>query len=501
MVDRRVGAWRLLFLVSLWLLMASTAPPLPGQAMAHRGWVGNGFAVDTWWKEAVFYEMDPLDFQDSNGDGFGDLPGLTTRLDYLQTLGVDVIVLSPFRVQSASPQATPKQATGQQAWGAIYGTDEDFDKLEQEAGRRHMRLIVDLMLDGTQSAEEVAATGRFWLGRGVAGLALRRDVSGQALSTDETAARVRMLRHLCASYAGDRVLIGDLAESRSDVPRSSPVQAGGRNRTSRGGSAASLPQVGLDQAPQQLSQWTAATVRGVLQSETNNERVRLLRSDAPDMVRTAGRLAGGADVKVQLQIAEQLAVLLFTGREWPLLYFGQEIGMTSKAGEDGPAPMQWGGDPGFSTTTPWVAMGPNAATVTVTKQDGDQASLLNWYRKLSALRHSLAALRTGTLILLDSPDPDIVAWVRRETHGAPVLVVMNLSNRPMVVSMHQSLHRAGLEASSGIRPLAISPAGATVSFTASSLALEAYGTYVGELRQAGLEAASTPPKHGRHRAR
>ena len=496
MVDRRVGVGRLLFFMSLWLLMASIASPLPGQAMAHRGWVGNGFAVDTWWKNSVFYEIDPLDFQDSNGDGFGDLAGLTTRLDYLQTLGVDVIVLSPFRLQPASPQAA-----GKAAWEAVYGTDEDFDKLEQEAGRRHMRLVVDLMLDGTQSAQELAATCRFWLGKGVAGLALRRDVSARALSTDETAARVRMLRHVCATYAGDRVLLGDLSGSKSDVPQSLPVQAGERSRTSRGDSAASLPQVDFDQTPQQLSQWTAATVRGVLQSEANSERMRLLRSDGPDLVRAAGRLAGGADVQLQLQIAEQLAVLLFMGREWPLLYFGQEIGMTSKAGDDGPVPMQWGGDPGFSTTTPWIAMGPNAATATVTKQDGDQGSLLNWYRKLSALRHSQAALRAGNLILLDSSYPDVVAWVRRETHGTPVLVVMNLSNRPMVVSMHDSLHRVGLEASSGVRPLAISPAGATASFAASSLALEAYGTYVGELRQAGLEAASAPPRHGRHRGR
>jgi hypothetical protein len=500
MADKQVGRGRVFILVTLWLIVASGVSPLHGQAMAHRGWAGNGFAVDTWWKQAAFYEIDPLDFQDSNGDGFGDLEGLTSRLDYLQALGTDVIVLSPFRIQPAL-----RGAAGEAAWEKVYGTDEDFDRLEQEASRRHIRLVVDLMLDGSQSAVQVAAMGRFWLGRGVVGFMLRRDASAVALSSDEIASRVRMLRHLCAGFAGDRVLLGDTVGAKLDLPQSFPAHAAGRTRTPRSDPGASLPQIDFDDMPQQLTQWTAATVRGLLQSEEKSERIRLVRSDGPDVARSLGRLAGGAEGQVQELIAKQLAVFLFTGREWPLLYFGQEIGMTSKAGEAGPAPMQWGGDPGFSTTVPWVAMGPNAETVTVTRQDGDPGSLLNWYRKLGALRHSQAALRAGSLILLESNYPDVVAWVRRgaggDSHATPVLVVMNLSDRPMVVSMRDSLHRAGLEASSGIRPLAISPAGATPSFTASSLALDAYGTYVGELRQAGLEASSAPARHGRQRAR
>lgn len=49
-----------------------------------------------WWKEAVVYQVYPRSFQDSNGDGIGDLPGVASRLDYLHELGVDVIWLSPF---------------------------------------------------------------------------------------------------------------------------------------------------------------------------------------------------------------------------------------------------------------------------------------------------------------------------------------------------------------------------------------------------------------------
>jgi len=49
----------------------------------------------SWWKSAVIYQIYPRSFQDSNGDGVGDLPGITSRLDYLQRLGVDAIWVSP----------------------------------------------------------------------------------------------------------------------------------------------------------------------------------------------------------------------------------------------------------------------------------------------------------------------------------------------------------------------------------------------------------------------
>ena len=63
---------------------------------------GNGLGPDEWWKGAVVYQIYPRSFKDSNGDGFGDLEGIRSKLDYLQALGVDVLWLSPIY---ASPQA------------------------------------------------------------------------------------------------------------------------------------------------------------------------------------------------------------------------------------------------------------------------------------------------------------------------------------------------------------------------------------------------------------
>lgn len=55
--------------------------------------------ADQWWKDATVYQIYPSSFQDSNGDGVGDIPGITSRLDYLKDLGVDVLWISPFFVR------------------------------------------------------------------------------------------------------------------------------------------------------------------------------------------------------------------------------------------------------------------------------------------------------------------------------------------------------------------------------------------------------------------
>jgi len=63
------------------------------QTLARPGWAGSGVAIEPWWRRAVFYRIDPANFQDSDGDGKGDLAGIAQRIGYLQQLGIDAIVL------------------------------------------------------------------------------------------------------------------------------------------------------------------------------------------------------------------------------------------------------------------------------------------------------------------------------------------------------------------------------------------------------------------------
>jgi oligo-1,6-glucosidase len=100
-----------------------------------------------WWKEAVVYQVYPRSFQDSNGDGIGDLPGITSRLDYLKDLGVNVIWLSP---HFDSPNAdNGYDIRDYRKVMTDFGTMADFDALLAGIKQRHMRLIIDLVVNHT----------------------------------------------------------------------------------------------------------------------------------------------------------------------------------------------------------------------------------------------------------------------------------------------------------------------------------------------------------------
>jgi alpha-glucosidase len=100
-----------------------------------------------WWRNAVIYEIYPRSFQDSNGDGIGDLNGIAQRLDYLESLGVDAIWIAPFY---PSPQVDfGYDISDYQAIDPQYGTLADFDHLLAEAGRHHIRVILDMVLNHT----------------------------------------------------------------------------------------------------------------------------------------------------------------------------------------------------------------------------------------------------------------------------------------------------------------------------------------------------------------
>ncbi len=103
--------------------------------------------ADTWWKHALIYEIYPRSFQDTNGDGIGDLNGITQRLDYLQSLGVDAIWLSPIY---PSPQVDfGYDISDYENIDPQYGTLADFDHLVAEAKKRNIRVIMDMVMNHT----------------------------------------------------------------------------------------------------------------------------------------------------------------------------------------------------------------------------------------------------------------------------------------------------------------------------------------------------------------
>lgn len=98
-----------------------------------------------WWKHAVIYQIYPRSFQDSNGDGIGDLQGIIRRLDYLADLGIDAIWLSPV---CKSPQDdNGYDISDYQDIDPMFGSLDDMERLIAEAKKRNIRIIMDLVLN------------------------------------------------------------------------------------------------------------------------------------------------------------------------------------------------------------------------------------------------------------------------------------------------------------------------------------------------------------------
>ncbi|MGA8042172.1 MAG: alpha-glucosidase [Terracidiphilus sp.] len=126
---------------SLLLAMAIAVPAARAQSTASP----SNSSEQNWWKNAVIYEVYPRSFQDSNGDGIGDLNGITDRLDYLKELGIDAIWLTPIY---PSPQVDfGYDISDYENIDPPYGTLADFNRLVAEADKRHIRVIMDMVMN------------------------------------------------------------------------------------------------------------------------------------------------------------------------------------------------------------------------------------------------------------------------------------------------------------------------------------------------------------------
>src|SRR5439155_345650 len=167
----------------------------------------------TWWREGVFYQIYPRSFQDSNGDGIGDLPGITARLDHLndgtpRSLGIDGIWLSPFY---RSPMADfGYDVSDYRDVDPTFGNLAEFDRLLDEAHRRAIRVIVDLVPGHTSDQHP------WFLGARSSRTDAKRDfyVWGRPRRRNWDLEEVHEIhrgwRRVLDSYDGDRMAVGEI---------------------------------------------------------------------------------------------------------------------------------------------------------------------------------------------------------------------------------------------------------------------------------------------------
>ena len=539
-------------------------------------------SADPWWKHALIYEIYPRSFQDSNGDGIGDLNGITQRLDYLKTLGVDAIWLSPMY---PSPQIDfGYDISNYEAIDPQYGTMADFDRLVAEAKKRNIRIILDMVMNHTsdkhpwfiesessrtnpkrdwyiwrdgkgpgippnnwQSAfghsaweyqdktkqwyyhkfyiqqpdlnwrnpqveKAMFGTVSFWLKKGVAGFRFDAiptlfedpDLKDEKIlpgknpygdpnidgSLTENLPEVhdvmRRLRKLSDSFPGDRVLIGE-----TYLPNVQELDKW------YGGAKHDELQMPMDMQVGFLNKLDVNAMRQRINDAEHNidGNQPLFVFDNHDNVRSLNRYGDGTH---NTDIARVVATILLTSQSTALMYYGEELGMTTTVptriedvkdpvgrtgwpkdkGRDGErTPMQWNASPeaGFTTSDhPWLPVPASAKTVNVADEVKDTTSLLNWYKMLIELRRDNPALHDGTLTMLNTSNDKVLSW-KREVAGSPTVVVAcNFTSDSQTIDLSGGGSKEG-------KTLVKTP-GMSDPPSLDKVELSPFGVYVGQVR-------------------
>jgi Alpha amylase, catalytic domain len=438
------------------LLLTCALSSAPAQTLARPGWAGSGMSADPWWKHAVVYHVNPADVSPSEG---GPLHGLTQRLDYLHSLGIDALLLTPIQPDTAHAQAIDP----------ALGTVDDLDDLIHQASRRNIRVLLDLI----PGIPDLTTVARFWLNRGVAGLHL----AGSA----NAALQLAELRKASASYLGQRVILGDLDPS---TPSS---QKGTLTHNLDGAQLLLDPRAGT------VPQLSASAIRPGIDAAQSliqaGHSMPLLITDGPTYTRSVRRYADGQH---DLAIAKVVATVLLTTGAASQVYSGQELGVTAEspastssraAPNSNQSLIQW--DAPYSPAKgPATTASPSDATPSVALEDADPTSLLNWYRSLSGLHHGNPTINSGATITLNHDDQNVLAWIRKPQTVSPIspvlIVICNLSAQPVELSLKPDIERLHLRGTF-LRTVLRSDTGRGPMHL-EAMTLPPYTVYIGELR-------------------
>ena len=513
-----------------------------------------GRSAEPWWKNGILYQIYPRSFQDSSGDGIGDFPGMTSRLGYLEDLGVDGVWITAC---FDSPNAdNGYDVRDYRRIHPDFGTMDDFERFMDEAKRRHIRVILDMVFNHSSDEHEWfrqsrssrtnpyrdfyfwrdpvngkppnnwpsffsgsawefdRATGQyylhhystkqpdlnwenpkvrkelyavlnFWADKGVSGFRFdcageiskpqpMRDMTTAELKDDGMLLRTsgpRLDEYLkemraATSRHPDLYFVGEgWGMSRESVVRSTD------DRNQEMDSAFRFE----FQLQDITDGWRSVPWRLANLKEFNHDNAfaddphvwPIVFLEDHDFARSVSRF-GSKRPELQSRSAKLLATMLLSLRGTPLIYEGEEIGMTNfpftevsqyddigvrnlwkdlvetgkvpaaeylannalTSRDNSRTPMQWDGsrNAGFSKAgKTWLAVNPNYPKINVQAESGDRDSVLSFYREMIRLRKSRGVLVWGSYRDISGGHPRVYAYVRAQA-GARAIVVLNFSD-------------------------------------------------------------------------
>lgn len=439
-----------------------------------------------WWNDAVFYEIFVRSYYDSDGDGIGDLNGVAAKLDYLNdgdpatTTDLSVTGLWLMPVQPAF-HYHGYDITDYYGVNPEYGTSEDFKRLVEEAHKRGIRVIIDLVMNHTSDrhpwfvqsrdrnspyrdwyvwsdvepggggwhetgdgyyyglfepfmpdlnyrnpdvATEMENVVRFWMQEmGVDGF--RIDAAKHLVeegmiqsNSDSTHAWLKDFRVFYKGVKPDAMTVGEIFGDPS--PTVAKYVQGDELDL---GFDFALAQAFVVGARTGNADGVADALSISLSVFTPGQFAAFLSNH--DQSRAMSQLGGNADK------AKAAATLLLTSPGAPFVYYGEEIGMAGVKREGDKeirSPMQWSAESngGFTNGTPWFSVNADYAEKNVADESANAKSVLAHYRALIHLRNDHAALRVGESFVVDSGSEAVFALLR-VSEGEVVMVIVNLS--------------------------------------------------------------------------
>ena len=424
-----------------------------------------------WFNGIVLYEIFPRSFYDANGDGIGDLKGITAKLDYLKDLGVGALWLTPIFV---SPSYHGYDTTDYYKINPDFGTEDDLRELVREAHQRNIRILLDYVAahtsnqhpffkdafgnlnskyanwyrwtntehtryesfagvaemptlnhDSPEVQQYLLDVAEYWMQTGIDGYRADYVLNVPHAFWKKLRAEIKAINPdflLLAEAWTNGLGIKPYFDNEFDAAFDFPLYGDIEGSNDKVGDS-----ILAGVAPPQLIDGTLAASQRLY--PPNAQRVVFINNHDTNRAMS--------EAKNDLARAKLGASLLFTLPGTPMIYYGEEIGMPGVKAEapdyDKPRrePMDWYASEIGAGMTRWFkpAYRNNKAGdgISVEEEQGKPGSLLEHYRALVALRNTNAALRTGLYETVDTQADRVFAYLRQDNQAA-FLVVLNFGS-------------------------------------------------------------------------